>query len=345
MEVFVYDSGISLLGVLEAFEYLNWTRRYSECGSFKLKAPATSQNLALLSIGNILWKSDDEEAGIIETIELSQDEEETIEASGRFGTSLLARRIIWGTETLTDEFSACVGQLLAHHAIAPINTNRAIPQLFFSGTATGVTVESQVSYKNLLTTVETLCDAADIGVKTVFSPTQRRWTVTLYEGQSCQAVFSREYENLLEQEYTHSRKDYANVALVGGEGEGSARVLVTTGTGAGLARHELFVDAKDLKSEDFPSTYTTALSQRGQSKLAERKESNTFDATRNACGNLEYKADYDLGSIVTILSKTWGVTQVSRITEVEETYDSDGRELRVTFGRGVLSLAKKLKGE
>lgn len=341
----MYDSDISLLGVLEAFEYLNWTRRYSECGSFKLKAPAIPQNLALLSIGNILWKSDDEEAGIIETIELTQDEEETIEVSGRFGTSLLTQRIIWGTETISDEFSTCVGQLLSRHAIAPTNTDRVIPQLFFSGTATGVTVESQVSYKNLLTTVQTLCNAADIGIKTVFSPTQRRWTVTLYEGLPSQAIFSREYENLLEQEYTHSRRDYANVALVGGEGEGSARALVTTGSGAGLARYELFVDAKDLKSEDFPSTYTTALSQRGQSKLAERKEFNTFDATINAFGNLEYKTDYDLGSIVTILSKAWGVTQNSRITEIEETYDVDGRELRVTFGRGVLTLTKKLKGE
>jgi hypothetical protein len=62
MELYVFNSSRQLAGIVESFEYLRWTRRYSQCGSFELKAIATPENTALLKAGNILWKSDDEEA-------------------------------------------------------------------------------------------------------------------------------------------------------------------------------------------------------------------------------------------------------------------------------------------
>ena len=92
MELYIFDTDKAMLGVIEAYEYLRWTRRYSKCGGFELKAVATSDNIALLQIGRILWKNDDEEAGVIEYVELTMQERESITVSGRFATSLLARR-------------------------------------------------------------------------------------------------------------------------------------------------------------------------------------------------------------------------------------------------------------
>ena len=94
MELYIFNqSDRQLAGIIEAFEYLRWTRRYSRCGSFELKAVATDENLAMLQIGNILWKNDDEEAGLIEFVQLTMQEQEFIVVSGRFATSFLARRI------------------------------------------------------------------------------------------------------------------------------------------------------------------------------------------------------------------------------------------------------------
>ncbi len=45
-----------------------------------------------------------------------------------------------------------------------------------------------------------------------------------------------------------------------------------------------------------------------------------------------------------VLSKKWGVTLTTRITEIEESYDSDGQSLGITFGKGILSLFQKLQG-
>ena len=65
MELYVYGNTRKLVGVVESFEYLRWTRRYSQCGDFELKAIATPENIALLVLGNLLWKSDVMEVGII----------------------------------------------------------------------------------------------------------------------------------------------------------------------------------------------------------------------------------------------------------------------------------------
>ena len=344
MELYVYGNTRQLVGVVESFEYLRWTRRYSQCGSFELKAVATPDNITLLVLGNLLWKSDDEEVGIIEHLEMNQADKEAITVSGRFATSFLGRRIIWGTETLSGDLSACALKLINNHMIAPGDTNRQIAGVSFTSPVLGVTANTQVSYKNLLDTVIGLCDASDRGIKTVFDPITGNLTVALYTGVVSQAVFSREYENLTSQIYTQSAVDYANTALIGGEGDGASRVLASIANSAGEARREVFVDAKDLRQADFGAGYSTALLYRGQNMLSELSMAHSFDAEVNPHGNLRYKVDFDLGQVVTVLSKKWGVTLAARITEIEESYDASGLALNIVFGKGALSLLQKLKG-
>jgi hypothetical protein len=83
VELIAFNRDLDTLGIIESYEYLRWTRKYSDCGSFELKAITTADNITLLKIGNILWKNNDEEAGIIELVEMS----DFITISGRFATS------------------------------------------------------------------------------------------------------------------------------------------------------------------------------------------------------------------------------------------------------------------
>ena len=62
-----------------------------------------------------------------------------------------------------------------------------------------------------------LCDAVDVGIKTVFDPRTGLFTIVPYLGNDSQVVFSREYENIIEQIFTQSVVDYASFALVAGE--------------------------------------------------------------------------------------------------------------------------------
>lgn len=343
MQLYLFNNNRELAGLVESYEYLRWTRQYTQCGSFELKAIASDENIALLKIGNILWKNDDAEAGIIEYMEMTLQEQEYITVIGRFATSLLSRRIVWGTEILTGDLSAAVLQLLNNHLIVPADSERKISGVTYTPESVGVSVSTQVSFRNLMDTVTNLCDAADVGIKTAFDPVTKLFTVQLYTGAVSQAVFSKEYENIMEQIFTESLLSYANTALVGGEGEGMERTFVTTGGGVGLDRYEIFVDAKDLRMEDFPDDYEAALLFRGNTKLAEQAMIQAFDVTVNQYGNLTYKVDFDLGNMIQAVSKRWGISMTARITAVEESYDRDGMSLSVTFGKPLLTLSEKLK--
>lgn len=345
MQLYIYSSSRELMGIVESFEYLRWTRCYSQCGSFEIKAIATPENTALLKEGNIIWKNDDEEAGIIEHLQLSHTEQEFITASGRFATSFLSRRIVWGTEKLSGDISACVEQLLDNNLINPTDTNRQITGISFSSPNLGIPVSTQISHRSLMDAVTGLCTSSDIGIKTVFTPATGIFTVTLYNGANSQAVFSKEYENLTEQIYTESASDYANTALIGGEGEGASRTFVAITSGSGETRREIFVDAKDLRAEDFETDYIETLTFRGQSKLNEQAMRYSFDTSVNPHGNLTYKVDFDLGNTVKVISKTWGVSMTTRITEVEETYDADGQSISVVFGKAEITIAQKIRSD
>lgn len=343
MELYLFNNDRELAGLVESYEYLRWTRQYARCGSFELKAIASDENIALLKIGNILWKNDDAEAGIIEYLEMILQEQEYITVIGRFATSLLSRRIVWGTEILTGDLSAAVLQLLNNHLIAPSNPERKIDGVTYTPESMGIPVSTQVSYKNLMDTVTSLCDAADVGIKTAFDPIAKQFSVQLYAAGTSQAIFSKEYENIMEQIFTESLLSYANTALVGGEGEGAERTFVTAGGGSGIDRYEIFVDAKDLRVEDFPNDYEAALLFRGNTKLAEQAMIQAFDVTVNQYGNLTYKVDFDLGNMIKAVSKRWGISMTARITTIEESYDRDGMSLSVTFGKPLLTLSEKFK--
>ncbi len=142
-----------------------------------MKAVATAGNLALLQIGNILWKNDDEEAGLIEFLELTGGEQEFITVSGLFATSFLVQRIVWGTEILSDDLGAAAGQLLTNHLISPNNAARRIAGITYTPTVLDVAVNTQVSYKNLMDTITELCDTFGVGIKTVFTPATGTFTV------------------------------------------------------------------------------------------------------------------------------------------------------------------------
>ena len=341
MDLLVYDTDRRLIGVVEEYEYLRWTRRYHRSGGYELRAMATPNTLNLLKIGHFLKKSgDDNEVGLIEFAEITMQEREIIEVSGKFATGFLARRIVLETQRLSGDLGAALGQLLGNNILntAPVAARR-IPFLSYQPVVLGVNVETQVSYRNLLSVVEGLCEAGNVGIKTELSGTN--FIIKPYIGADASGIFSREFENIIEQIFTVSIRDFATFALVGGEGEGSARTFVQVGGGWNEWRFEVFVDARDLQSENFPTSYEDALRYRGMARLAELALVETFDATINQFGNLQYKVDYDIGSRVRVVAKQWGVEITARITEIEENYDCEGMSLNATFGKPLLTLTQQ----
>lgn len=359
MELYIFNQNLEFVGLFDSFTSLQWTRRYAKCGEFELHCSLNSGTLALLQRRNIVWKKGDPEAGYIETRQLAQDPEgkEALVIKGKFLSRYLNRRIVWGQEILQDTAESAMRTLVVKNGITPTDTNRIIPNLIL-GALKGYTaaVNYQTSYKGLLDEVENLCGLSELGYRISFDVTNKKLVFDVYQGldrtvnQSInpRAIFSKEFENVLTQQYTDSLNNFRNTVLVGGMGEGAARKLVTIGSTVGLDRFEMFDDAKDLTNVVNNVTlsdteYTNTLIDRGNSKLAETAEIQTFDSTINLDSNLVYKVDFDLGDIVTCVSKKWVITLDSQITEVQEVYEEAGLSINITFGNNIPTLLDKIK--
>lgn len=360
MEIYIFDRDLNFRGILESYFSLIWTRRYSKCGEFELHCGLTPTTLGLLKRGNVIWKNDGTEAGYIEyrNITLNAQKEEILVVSGKFLAGYLDRRIVWGTERFYGKAEVAIRTLVNNHAINPENPDRIIPLLEL-GALNGFTQNTniQTSYSNLLETIEKIATASGLGFTCNANLENKAIALDVYEGVdrtagqniNAPAIFSQEFENVLEQEYTDSLNNYRNVALVGGVGEGTERKLAVVGAGAGLDRFEIFADRRDLSNEDengdpIPDVdYLPLLEQVGNEVLAENTEIQTFDSKINLNSNLIYKQDFDLGDIVTCTSKKWGVTIDTRITEIEEVYEEKGFDVYVTFGNIVPTLIDKIK--
>ncbi len=356
MQLYIFNSDIEFQGILEGYFSLIWTRRYSKAGKFELHCGLTPDSISLLKRGNIVAKNNGE-AGYIKHRHLEQDKEskETITVKGDFLAGYLGRRIVWGTENLYMTAEMTIRELIDKHAINPTDSDRAIPLLEL-GEAKGIpgTIRTQTSYRNLLDCISQIATGNGLGFKTSLDINNQKIVFDIYEGKdrtagqsdNPPAIFSREFENILEQEFIDSLDNYRNIALVAGEGEGEERELVTVGEGEGLGRFEEFVDARDLQQEEMSDPeYQEVLETRGQDKIAEKQELQTFESKINPDSNLIYKTDFDLGDKVTCTSRKWGITIDTRITEIEEIYEQSGFELNITFGNNIPTLIDRIKQE
>lgn len=206
-------------------------------------------------------------------------------------------------------------------------TARPLPHLML-GTRRGFTptCSFQATGKGVLAVCTALARSATLGFRCRLDVPGKRWVFEVYDGVDHSVtqhdrpyvLFSDEFRNIVNPKYELNTTGYANYAYVAGQGEGSARVIVTVDQTGGEPRRELWVDARDLQQADgqTDADYRAQLIQRGTEKLAEAARVENFSAAAVDTANFAYLTDWDLGDIVSF--EKWGIRIDQRITEVEE---------------------------
>lgn len=345
MEVRIYGQNLFRIGQIENQTSLIWTRKFYEPGTFELHAPITEENLSLLRYKNIIGKKGSEEAGIIEDIEKEESNiKNEITVKGRFLSSYMDRRLIKRTVNFSGYIETAMRQLYSGAVPIP---------LVELGNLNGFTeqAEFQVTMKNLLTYESKLSRAGAIGFR--FRPdfTNHKIVFETYKGidrtisqhNNNRVIFSEDYENLNNAIYKYNDQNLKTYAIVGGQGEGENRTYYELGSGQGYDLREVFVDAKDINPDGMTAEqYKAALLQRAQEALNEYIVSESLECETEAAVNFAYKEDYDLGDIVTVRKKKWGLYMNQRITELSEVYEHGGMTVVPTFGD---PLPEKIKWE
>ena len=369
MELIVYNRELVPLGLVEKITSFIWVRRYWRSGEFQLLVPFTPHHVRMLKMHHIIIKQGDSEAGEIRHIQIRQNTQglEEIEVRGRFLTSWIGKRIVAPQIIANDTMPNIINRIVAENVTNPSNSLRRIDNI----THTGIShiQRNRIDYKtepfiNALLAVETAARASTLGFQIITDIRQSRHFFRIYDGNNLAidqqinppAIFSAEFENVLEQEFTHNTESLGSTAFVGGEERHDMprRVVEVGATASGLDRAEVFINATDIvqswRDEDgtehfIPSDqYDALLFQRGVQTLNLFAENIAFASKVNQHSNLQYKVDYDLGDRVTCDNKRWGVRINVRITEIMEVYqNSNIPEIDITFGDSLPAIIDQIR--
>lgn len=199
-------------------------------------------------------------------------------------------------------------------------------------------VISQHSYCSLFELCMDLCNSVGYGFRFVFDRPNKMLKFEVYNGiDRPNAVFAEKFGNLSNVILQQSDINFKNFAYVGGEGQDKARIYTTCGdsTATGLNRHEVFVDARDIRREEGMTNeqYYELLQQRGIEKLNEynQKVVIEFDVTSGGFGT-----DYKLGDTVTCLLPEDMLKLEAKIIGYIETAEKDVIETKIKVGSPII---------
>lgn len=121
-------------------------------------------------------------------------------------------------------------------------------------------------------------------------------------------------------------------------------------TYTGLARRELWIDARDLQSDSDPDNpltpeeYLSLLTARGVQKMAEHQLVKSFSTEiRTFNPTYEYGVDFFLGDIITATDERLGLTVNAVVQAAERTASRDGETMTLTLGFSMPTLHDILK--
>ena len=267
-DIYVLDGNLSLIYIIDTYKSCIWANRYYAVGDCEVYLPARPELMGILVKGNYLVRTDDDMVCRIKRIELDTDSEngDYLIVTGKDSKDLCDQRIIWTTMTCNGNLETFIRTLVNTSLINPSMPARKVLKpdttpLLSLGTAAGFTdvLSEQVSYKGLGEKIREYCQKYGWGYKVVLSGSSLQWV--LYKGtdRTDSVFFSDDYENLITTSYVDDVQNMGNVSLVGGEGEGSARSMSTSGYAESTDRYEIFVDAKDITHivswSDLTTTY------------------------------------------------------------------------------------------
>jgi Siphovirus ReqiPepy6 Gp37-like protein len=361
---------LDLLAEIDNYEALLFTRRWHEVGEFELRINRHKKHTELLQRGNlIMLGASRNKIGIIRHREIELDENgkasENWLVKGIALKGVMAQRLVVPPANDShDRASGAAETVMKHyvnnHVVNPVDTKRKIDMVVLaSDQQRGSQISWESRFKNLAEELIEISKASGLGWDVILDFQQKKWIFDVFEGRDLTVnqsvnppvIFSPQFESLKQLSFVESDYNYKNYGYIAGQGEGEDRRVVEVGEAEGLSRIETFIDARDISEEDenqqvLPEEQVIAkLRERGQQKLSEFAQEFFLEGQILTNLPFEYEKDYDLGDIVTIQNREWGVTRDARITEIKEIYEPGGFQIEATFGESRPTLIKKLKQE
>ena len=378
----IIDQDFNLIDEIDGYESLQLTRSWSAIGTVELKINRYIRGANKLLKDRVIFPHNQlHKAYVILHREIDLDEKgkatENWVIKALSLNSWLSRRItLPPTHTAYDNKQGDAETVMKHYvernAVNPDDLMRIIPNLVIAPNQNrGGTVSWSSRFKNLDEELNEISSYSGLGWGIILDLENKRFVFDVFEGKNLvysqsenpPIIFSPEFNSLKNMAYTESALDYKNMAYVAGQGEGVERRVVSIGTETGLERYELFVDARDVEETTDVETTDPETSQptteqvprpeqdiindlldRGDKKLSEHAAEVYLEGQILTKSPFRYENDYDLGDVVTLQNRDWGVTLDARIIEIKEIYEvGKNMQVEAVFGNNKPTLIKKIK--
>lgn len=362
LNVFDFDS-FERLGIVDEYQQADFTTNYRKHSELELTVDATPQNIewfieknddVFLTVGEGVVRG-----YIIETAKYADERKSTIDVYCKSLSYMLSWRQIIGQQTYRGNTEIVIRSFVNACAIYPSNVKRTISKLTL-GKMNGINgdIEESFSNKPLDESLWEICLKQDIAYEIYADIPNKQFVFNVWQGTDRSTeqnvrdavIFSKEFDNILTQNYTDDKSDYKNTIIIAGEGEGIERTYLVVGDeNSGRKRRELFVDARDLQSENedsttmSPAAYEALLRERAKSKLAENERVQSFETEIEYNTQFVFKKDYFIGDKITIRNDELGIAMHTRVVTTKEKYNKDGYELGIEFGSNVPTLLSRIK--
>lgn len=357
--------GSTLAGIIEDYKSLEWTRPFLTPGPFRLELRQSVASALNIQIGMLLEPPD--EPGLvylIEQIERDRGDTDTLIVSGRdLGGYLLERDCVPPAGQMHDVQTNVSAEAAMKHYVdvnagpsAPIA--RQIPGLVLAidqGRPANSPGTYRARYQYVSEILNEIGVAASLGWEVRLNYATGQYVFEVLPGVNRatsvggdRVYFDPEFGTARTQQWVTGNLGQKTIARVLGQGEGAARTVIVTWLGqaagapepTGMGRRELVIDARDLVTTD-------GLVQRGQAKLAETLATNSFAIEVNQYGQFRYQRDWNLGDLVVVRNRDWGIQQTGQIVSVKARLESKAGTtpaITIEIGRPAPTLRDVLLG-
>lgn len=354
MVIYVLDKDFRTVGILDGYESLIWTDRYSAYGDFEVYTPITSSFLQYMIPDYYLWNSDSDRTMFIEDLNVvtEVDDGNHISIVGRSLESILERRVVWNKVSFTNKDPLEIIESVLNSEIEnPTDTTRKIPNFIHTAFPSNLPERDPVTVdlwgETVYEVITTLLEPYAIGFKVVLN-SDNKFVFSLYYGENRSytqdknpwIIFSSEYENLVDTKYSEIHSEYKNAILVKGEENTTSGTVIKVDyvlpDAKGLERKEVFekstdVSRQDENGNDIPeSRYRELLLQKAKDTLASLKLVTTFEGAVETHNSFKFGKEYFMGDVVQIETPTGNEAQ-ARITEIIHSFSDSGVDTVPTF--------------
>lgn len=350
----IISPNFELLGEIDDYESLQFTRRFYKVGEFELHININKNNTSMLQSNNLLLiGSSLNKVGIIMHMETQDDDNATttLIIKGPSLKGVMSRRLIVpivsgdGYDSITGSTETILKHFVNSNVVNPSDAGRKIPQVYI---ATDQQRGKQDSWRSRFEiTSDKLTEIgeySEIGWDVVLDIENNKWVFDVILGRKLTSnqdilppvIFSADFDNIKNKHFIQSMLTSFNVGYCGGAGDETTRLIQQVGDIAGLERIETFLDCSQAAN-------ATELTTQGNQKLNELKEIKTFEFSVIPDNTFIYEKDYDLGDYVTAQDRKLGITMDAQIIELKEIYEVSGFSIEATFGTNIPNLLTILK--